>query len=177
MAYLVKESLKSEPRQYALEGILSDYRQKIISSEALVRDEKQDFWYSVTELIGEAPTPEFKFVCPNCKSLIKARKIDVGTEIKCSSCGDETKVPDVKVRQNAIFDSHLLKDANASIRNGVIILFFGIATTVATYMDAFSRGGGGYGIFWGLSVIGAGMIITGVGRRRLHYKKYPKDRK
>ena len=177
MAYLVKESLKSEPRQYVLEGILSDYRQKLISSAALVRDERQDFWYSVTELIGETPTAEFKFVCPHCKSLIKTRKIDVGIEVKCSSCGKETKVPDVKARQNALLDVHTLKEANATIRNGALVLLLGVGTTLATYMDALSRGGGGYGIFWGLSVIGAGMMVTGFGRRRLHYKKYPKTQK
>lgn len=177
MAYQVKESLTAKPRTYALEGIHSDYKQKLLAGTALVCEERQDFWYSVAELVGDAPTARFSFVCPKCKGMVPARQIDVGLETKCPRCQTLAQVPDVRARQNAVMDRHLLKEATQTLLAGAAVFVVGAGTTVAGYMDAIDRGGTSFYIFWGLAVAGAGMMITGQGRRRLYFKKYPKGGK
>lgn len=177
MAYLVKESLTAQPRTYALEGIQSDYQQKLLTGTALVCEDRQDFWYSVAELVGDAPTARFSFVCPKCKGMIPARQIDVGLEVKCPRCQSLASVPDVKARQNSLMDRHLLKEATQTLLAGSAVFVVGAGTTVASYMDALSRGGTSFYIFWGLAVIGAGMIISGFGQRSRYFKKYPKGNK
>ncbi len=173
MAYLVKETLNSNPRQYVLDGIVSDFRQKLLEGKALVRDERQNFWYTVEELIGEVPPATLKFVCPQCKTLIHGRKIDVGLSVKCGTCGHQALVPDLKAVRTAVLDRHLLKEAHRTMAYGAVLLLGGAGTTAATYLDAASRGGGGYVLFWGLIVIGAGLLIKGFGQRCLFFKKYP----
>ncbi|MES2597349.1 MAG: hypothetical protein V4662_18515 [Verrucomicrobiota bacterium] len=177
MAYQVKESLTAKPRTYALEGIHSDYKQKLLAGTALVCEERQDFWYSVAELVGDAPTARFSFVCPKCKGMVPARQIDVGLETKCPRCQNLTQVPDVKARQNSLLDRHLLKEANQTVFAGAVIFLVGAGATVAGYLDAISRNGTSFYVLWGLAVIGAGMMITGFGRRSIYFKKYPKDGK
>lgn len=174
MAYLVKETIASTPRPYVLDGIISDHRQQLLKGDALVRDERQDFWYSVAELIGEAPTPLLRFVCQHCKGMIQGRKIDTGLEVKCPKCGHPREVPDVAVLRNAVLDTQTLRQANGSLLGGFLFFAIGAGATAASYMDAISRKGGSqYSIFWGLAILGAGMMITGFSQRRRHFKVHP----
>jgi hypothetical protein len=173
MAYLVKESLTATPRKCSIEGIRSDFEQKLLNGSDLVSEEKQDFWYSVNELLEVAPVSRFFFACRKCRGMISARIIDLGLEIKCARCQAQTSVPDVKARQNAVMDRHLLKEANHTLLAGVALFILGAGTTFASYMDALSRGNTSYYIFWGLAIIGAGMMLTGYSKRRQFYKKYP----
>ncbi len=55
MGYLVKASFNAEPRAYSLEGIKTDVATGLLTPSAMVREEQDDSWHSVAELIGEEP--------------------------------------------------------------------------------------------------------------------------
>lgn len=173
MAYVVKETAQSQLRQYALEGIVSDLQQNLLAGTALVREERQNFWYSVNELAGVVPTPAFRFVCAQCKAMVSARKIDIGLTIQCSRCKGKMEVPDVKARQQAMADKHVLKQANQKLGYGAVLFLGGIGTTATSCISAMNQRDSGYVVFWGLIVVGAGMMIQAHGQRRLYFKKYP----
>ncbi|HYF34099.1 MAG TPA: hypothetical protein VD994_02325 [Prosthecobacter sp.] len=172
MAYLVKETLTSEPRRYVLDGIIGDHSQKVLAGEALVRDETQDIWYSVAELIGVSPTPQFRYLCHQCKSLIQARKIDLGLKVKCPQCSQLSVVPDVKAQQDTLLNKHLLKQAAATTKLGAFLFLLGGVATIASFTEAFDRGRGFYAVFWGLIVVGAVVILTGLAQRRSYYQRF-----
>lgn len=96
MGYLVKASFNAEPRAYALEGIKTDVEAKLLPATALVRHEKQGFWYSVDQLLGKEPVPSFRYRCKHCKTWLIARKIDVGLQLPCEKCGKMPKVPNIE---------------------------------------------------------------------------------
>src|SRR6476660_3269311 len=97
MGYLVKASPNAEFRAYvALEGIRTDVAAELLTLSALVRDEKQRFWYPVGQLLGEEPVPSFRYRCKHCKTWLIARKIDVGLQLPCEKCGKMSKGPDIE---------------------------------------------------------------------------------
>lgn len=165
MAYLVKSTLKSPPEQYTLDGIKSAHREKRMTSNAMVREEQQDFWYSVGELMGETSVKEFQFCCPICRAMTKAREIDVGLQTPCQTCGAAVLAPDIKPQADPALDRHLL-------RRGHLLLILGSAIFLGTLALSLS----GHGIFV-LSrifeLVGICMMINGYGKRSLFYQKHP----
>ena len=165
MGYLVKESLTAEPRQYDLESIRSDLERKQLAGNALVREERQDFWYSVAELVGESPAKEFEFACPRCQATIQAREIDVGLEIPCPECLEMVLAPDILPQKDPSVDQPLLRRGNRLLLIGAAIFF-------TTELLSFN----GHGIFLVsrvLELVGACMMINGYGKRKLYYLKHP----
>lgn len=177
MGYLVKASFNTEPRSYALEGIKTDVQAKILVPTALVRHEKQDFWYSVSELIGESPTPSFRYLCEHCKSWIVGRKIDVGLQIKCGKCGQMSDIPDIEARQRAVQNHDAPKQAKSLMIAGVVVASFGILSTVARYFSAMQPGGRAYAIFSGLIILGLGTFHQGWSRSAQIRRKTSSDKK
>jgi len=165
MGYLVKASFNAEPRAYSLEGIKTDVAAESLSATALVRHEKQDFWYSVGELIGESPATEFQFTCPSCQAMTQAREIDVGLEVPCQKCGESVNAPD-------ILPPAPLTDPTPDLpllKRGKRLLFWGAVITLgdlASYLC-------GYGLSIIIESVGVCMMINGYGKRQLYYLKHP----
>jgi hypothetical protein len=177
MGYLVKASFNAEPRSYALDGIRTDVKASLLSLTAMVREEKQDFWYSVGELIGEKPTAMFKFVCDQCKTMISARKIDVGLSMKCGSCSTALLVPDIEARKLAIQDHDMLKSARGMMVAGSLTALVGIICSVFTYLAANEFGAGHFLVFTGLIGGGLGVLNMGWVKRGRFYSKYSPAKK
>jgi|GEM_PF-2837817 len=166
MGYLVKASFNAEPQAYALEGIKTDVAAKLLPATALVRHEKQDFWYSVGELIGEAPAAEFQFTCPGCKETTHAREIDVGLEVPCQKCSAMVLAPDLQPVKDPAPDQHLL-------RRGKFLLTWGAVLAIGTEILALC----GHAIIGGLIIetVGICMMINGYGKRQLYYRRHPQE--
>ncbi len=164
MGYLVKSSFNAEPQTYSLERIQSDVSAGSLPATALVRHEKQDFWYSVGELIGEAPAAEFQFTCPCCKETTHAREIDVGLDMPCQKCAELIRVPDIQPVKDPAQDQPLLK-------RGAFLLTWGVVLAIGTEFLALI----GHAIIGGLIVetVGICMMINGYGKRQLYYRKHP----
>lgn len=166
MGYLVKASFNAKPQTYSLERIKSDVSSKLLQASALVRHEKQDFWYSVGELIGETPATEFHFTCPSCKETTQARDIDVGLEVPCQKCSAQVLSPDIQPVKDTAPDQHLLQ-------RGKFLLAWGAVLAIGTEILALS----GHAIIGGLIVETAGicMMINGYGKRQLYYRRHPQE--
>ncbi|WP_395746796.1 hypothetical protein [Prosthecobacter sp.] len=177
MGYLVKASFNAEPRAYALEGIRTDVDTGILPAMAMARHEKQDFWYPVSELLGESPTPSFRYLCGHCKSWLAARKIDVGLQTKCGQCGQMFDVPDVEARQRDVSSHDAPKQVKALMIAGALVASVGIISTVASYFSAVQAGTRGYSIFTGLIILGLGTFHQGWSRSSQIRRKPPLDRK
>lgn len=177
MGYLVKASYNAEPRSYALAGIQTDVKAGLLPLTAMVREEKQDFWYSVGELIGEKPSAMFKFVCDHCKAMIAARKVDVGLSIQCGSCSALLIVPDIEARKLAIQDHDMLKSARGMMIGGGLTALMGIICSVFTYLAASEFGAGHFLVFTGLIGGGLGLLNLGWIKRGRFYRKYPQAKR
>lgn len=173
MPYLVKSSITAQPRQYARVGIETDYHQKIISGTALMKHDSQDFWYPVTEFLGETACKKLRYLCEHCRAWIVSRSIDVGLKVKCPQCSKLSVVPDVQIRQLAALDRGLLTEAVSNIKFGLLVTALGIGCTVASYYDAIERSGPIYYIFGGIIVFGLGIFHRGVTQRSALKKKIP----
>lgn len=168
MGYLVKASFNAEPRAYALEGIKSDVAAGSLTVSALVRHEKQDFWYSVGELIGESPAAEFPFACPRCHEMNQAREIDVGLEVPCQKCGESVKAPD-------ILPPAPLTDPTPDLpllRRGKRLLFWGAFIIIGKLLLLMVLLPQRIGIGL-IDIVGICMMINGYGKRQLFYLKHP----
>lgn len=171
MGYLVKASFNAEPRAYSLESIKDDVAAKALTAGALVRHEKQDFWYSVGELIGESPTADFPFTCPHCQAKTEAREIDVGLEVPCQKCGSMVLAPDIKPIKPATDPTPDLP----GLRRGNHLLFWGTALVIEEILSVcYSRGGFDLTRITILELVGVCMMINGYGKRKLFYLKHPK---
>lgn len=181
MGYLVKASFDAEPRAYALEGIKTDAAAKLLSATALVRHEKQDFWYSVGELIGEAPAKPYSFACPCCQAMTQAREIDVGLEVSCQACGERVLVPDIQPIKDASSDQPLLRRGNLLLFGGLTIIIGAYAFAIAlNRTDSFLPNflppviePVGYVGSVVIVLAGVCMMINGYGKRQLYYRKHP----
>ena len=165
MTYLVKESFTAKPRSYTLEALQSDHAGKLLAGTAMVREDRQDFWYSVAELVGATPAKEFPFACPHCRATTQAREIDVGLEVSCRECGKRVMAPDVPPKKDPEADLHLL-------RRGRLLFISGAAIFLGTLIFALN----GHGIPIGsriLELVGACMMINGYGKCSLFHQKHP----
>ncbi|GEP42622.1 hypothetical protein [Brevifollis gellanilyticus] len=158
MAYLVKSTLTSPPEQHTLDGIQSAYREKRMTSNAMVREEQQDFWYSLGELMGETSAKEFQFCCPTCREMTNAREIDVGLQVPCQNCQTMILAPDIQPVTDPEPDRPLL-------RRGNLLLIVGAVILCSQFIEGRFR----------LIVSGVGicMMINGYGKRSLFYQKHP----
>lgn len=166
MGYLVKASLNAEPRAYSLESIKTDVEAKLLPVTALVRHEKQDFWYSVGELIGDSPATEFQFPCPCCKEATHAREIDVGLEVPCQKCGAMVLVSDIKPVTDPTQDLPLL-------RRGNLLLCLGAAIAIGNFILLGSDEG--LKRITLVELVGICMMINGYGKRQLYYRRHPQE--
>jgi|JI6StandDraft_1071083.scaffolds.fasta_scaffold64885_2 hypothetical protein len=163
MGYLVKASFNAEPRSYALDGIRTDVKAGLLPLTAMVREEKQDFWYSVGELIGERHTELFKFMCPHCKNLIEARKIDIGLQQKCDRCNKPSAVPDKEeLKRVMLQDGAPTKKTNGLILYGGLAALIGVTGVLFTLMTKNESSILSLGLFFGLMVSGVMALRVGV---------------
>jgi len=163
MGYLVKASFNAKPRSYALVGIRTDVKAGLLALTAMVREEKQDFWYSVGELIGGKPTESFKFMCPHCKNLIAARKIDIGLQQKCVGCGKFTAVPDKEELKRAVLQAGApTKKNNGLILYGGFAGLIGASGALFTLMTRSESSILSLGLFFGLMVSGVLAMKVGL---------------
>ena len=165
MGYLVKASFNAEPRSYALDGIRTDVKAGILPLTAMVREETQDFWYSVGELIGDSPAKEFQFDCPRCHTITHAREIDVGLKVGCQKCSEMILAPDIQPPQDPTPDLPLLRRGNRLLILGAGI-FIGDLIFSAYFGSTFL-------VSRALELMGACMMINGYGKRALYYRKHP----
>lgn len=122
MGYLVKASYNAEPRSYALAGIQADVGAGLLPLTAMVRDERQDFWYSVGELIGERTSSTHEMRCAQCRLMNTVRAIDVGLLQKCGHCRADFVVFDPESDQLQIESQKVFFRAKLKIYAGVIVL-------------------------------------------------------
>src|SRR5262245_20802121 len=110
MAYFVKPVNGAEQRM-ELGHIREALKNGLIADNWLVRDERQDFWYSIGKLMGTTASQAVTLFCPRCQTPIPARKIDIGLPAACTKCGMEVIVPDPLAVEQRQRDRHLLEDA------------------------------------------------------------------
>lgn len=161
MGYMVKDSLAAAPRQYTLERIQFERAQMLLAGNAMVREERQDFWYCVGELLGESPSKEIQFSCPHCRDTTRAREIDVRLEVRCKNCEKIILVPDTLPQNETAADRHLLRRGNQLLCWGATI-FLGMRALAAS-------GHGIYVVTPAVDIVGICMMINGYGKRRLYH--------
>lgn len=150
--YFIKEFGKPES-PIVLTGIQDGIEKGWIDAKSLVRSEHQDFWYSPLELVGKEPTPGMRFACPQCKKMLLSRKIDMGNPIRCA-CGHEMIVPDPARRQASEMARTTALAGKGRMKFGIIVMVFGIVSSVASYMAGYHH----FMLLYG--PIGAGAVLT-----------------
>jgi len=129
-----------------------------VTEQWLVRDERQDFWYSVGKLVGKVGSNPIEMACPKCRAPIAARRIDIGLPVACRECKTEVVVVDPDAVQRRHRDVELLAQAQTRAILGAIALGVGTLVTVGSYASA--RPGEAWFFWWGPMALGLGTFIA-----------------
>jgi Zn finger protein HypA/HybF involved in hydrogenase expression len=153
MAFRLKPVL-GEEQTMELAQIHQALRSGTITEQWLVREERQDFWYSVAKLIGKVESNPIALVCPRCQSPITARRIDIGLPVACPRCGAEAIVIDPEALKRRVRDRGRLVDLRKRTILSGLALVGGLTVTIGSHVA--SEGGGGMILPWGLLAFGIG---------------------
>ena len=157
MAFLVKP-VNGDARRMELTEIHDALKQKAIAENWLVRDERQDFWYSVGKLVGTTASQPVTLFCPQCAKPIAARKIDIGLPATCQNCNTTVIVPDPLAAEQRQRNEHLFLEVRRNMIFGVIALSAGAFVTLGSYFTR-ERSSGTWVLWWGPLAIGLGLFV------------------
>ncbi|MEI7776396.1 MAG: hypothetical protein WCK17_16655 [Verrucomicrobiota bacterium] len=153
MAFLVKPVF-GEAQRMEMAHIQEALKNGIIAENWLVRDERQDFWYSVGKLVGKVTSQPVTLFCPHCQTPTKARRIDIGLPVACSKCAHEVIVPDPDVAEERQRDEIRFDEVRQKAIFGGVALAVGVLVTLFTYF--YSDRNGFWILWWGPLAIGGG---------------------
>lgn len=157
MPYHVKP-VHGESRVMELSHIHDALKSGAITEQWLVRDERQDFWYSVGKLVGTVTSQPLTLFCPRCQSPIRARRIDIGLPAACPKCGTQIVVPDPDAIARRQRDEHLLIAVRQRAVFSGLALAGGSAVTLFSY--CFRAQQGGWILWWGPMAFGLGTFLV-----------------
>ena len=158
MAFNVKP-VNGEERRMELAHIREALKNGIIAENWLVRDERQDFWYSIGKLVGKVKSQPISLFCPRCRAPIPARHIDVGLPVACGKCGTQVIVPDPLDAERRLRDEHLLVEVRKRAVFSGIALAAGLLVTILTYGFPDPETGI-WLLWWGPLAFGLGTFIV-----------------
>ena len=157
MAFLLKP-LNGETRRMELSEIHDALKRGSITEQWMVRDERQDFWYSVAKLVGKVGSQPVMLFCPNCRTPIQARRIDIGLPATCPQCATAVIVPDPEAYALRQRDEHRLVAAKQKAIFSGIAFAGGLTFTVCSFLTRSQYGG--WILWWGPLAFGAGTFIV-----------------
>jgi DNA-directed RNA polymerase subunit RPC12/RpoP len=162
MAFLVKKAFGEERKMERVE-VFEAFKNGIIPENWLVRDERQDFWYSVGKLVGKVSTQPVTFDCKRCRRTLTARRIDIGLPVVCARCGSQVTVMDPLVLDRRERDEYILKDLKRQAVISGFALAFGILLPVLSFID---REDNGVWFIWGW------VLAYGIGTFAVCFPRY-----
>lgn len=166
MKYQIKPRINESPVLMDRHEVEAAAANGSLAASSLMREARQDFWYSVGEWIGSTPTPSFRYRCGKCKHWMVARKIDVGLPCRCDACLNEAIVPDTQVAQQRVANADLPKIAQQWMLGGGAVAALGLLTSFLSFRAAGDRGGGVYYLFYGLILVGGLSFLKGFSLKR-----------
>ncbi len=157
MAFIVKP-VNGEPRVMELATIREALKNGVIADNWLVRDERQDFWYSVGKLVGKIGSQPITMFCPQCRTPIAARRIDIGLPAACGKCGTQVVVPDPDEIERRQRDERRLGELRQRTVFSGVVFAAGAVVTVLTFI--FSTSQGFWILWWGPLAFGGGTFVA-----------------
>lgn len=157
MAFLVKKAFGEERKMERVE-ISEALKNSIIQENWLIRDERQDFWYSVGKFVGKIKSQPVTFVCQTCKRALTARRIDIGLPVVCAHCGSQVTVTDPLLNERRERDEQILINLkNRAVISG-LALAAGLLVTVSSFI--FRADSGVWIVWWGPLAFGLGTFAV-----------------
>ena len=157
MAFLVKKAF-GEGRKMERVEIQEALKSGVIQENWLVRDEQQDFWYSVGKLVGKVSSQPVNFACKTCRRTLTARRIDIGLSVVCAHCGAQVTVTDPLLIERRERDGRILNNVkNRAIISG-LALAAGLLVTVSSFI--FRADSGVWIVWWGPLAFGLGTFAV-----------------
>ena len=144
MAFFVKKAF-GEARKMESTELYEALRIGAIQENWLVRDERQDFWYSVGKLVGKVSSQPVTFPCATCKRTLTARRIEIGLPVVCAHCGSPATVTDPLLAERRQRDELILKDLKKRATISGFVLAAGVLVTLLSFVF---RGESGVWILW-----------------------------
>lgn len=157
MAFLVKP-VNGETQRMELVHIREALKNGIIAENWLVRDERQDFWYSVGKLVGKVTSQPVVFFCRKCLGSIRARRIDIGLPVNCEKCRAQAIVPDPEENERRLRDEGRMQVAKRKAIAGGLALGLGIFVTGLSYISRDKSGG--WVLLWEPLAFGFGTFVV-----------------
>ncbi len=157
MAFFVKKAF-GEARKMERVEIQQALKNGIIEENWLVRDERQDFWYSVGKLVGKVSSQPVTFPCPACKRTLTARRIDIGLPVVCAHCGSQVTVTDPLQIDRRERDEVILSDLKKRAIVSGLVLAAGFLVTVLSFV--FRGESGVWIVWWGPLAFGIGTFAV-----------------
>jgi DNA-directed RNA polymerase subunit RPC12/RpoP len=166
MAFLVKKAL-GEARKMERVEIQEALKNRVIEENWLVRDERQDFWYSVGKLVGKVSSQPVNFACETCRRTLTARRIDIGLPVVCTHCGAQVMVTDPLLIERRERDEQILINLkNRAVISG-LALAAGLLVTVSSFI--FRADSGVWIVWW---VVWWGPLAFGLGTFAVGFPQY-----
>ena len=153
MAFLVKKAFGEERRMERVE-IQEALKNAVIQENWLVRDERQDFWYSVGKLVGKVSSQPVQFVCQTCNKTLTARRIDIGLPVVCAHCGSQVSVTDPLLFERRRRDMRILIILKKRAVISGLALAAGFFVTLLSFV--LRNKSGGWILWWGPLAFGLG---------------------
>jgi DNA-directed RNA polymerase subunit RPC12/RpoP len=178
MAFLVKKAFGEERKMERVE-IQEAIKHGVIQENWLVRDERQDFWYSVGKLVGNVSSRPVHIVCQTCKKALTARRIDIGLPVVCAHCGSNVTVTDPLVSDRRERDEYILKDLKRQAVISGLALAFGVLLPVISFIYRDENGVwfvSGWPLAFGLGTFAVCFPRYLLLKRKLHRDKSAKEK-
>ena len=157
MAFLVKKAFGEERKMERVE-IQEALKNGIIQENWLVRDERQETWYSVGKLVGKVSSQPVSFVCQTCRKTLSARRIDIGLPVICAHCGSQVTVTDPLLIERRERDGQILSNLKTKAIISGLALAVGILLPLLSYI--FRDKTGVWVFWWGPFVFGLGTFAV-----------------
>ncbi|MEO6788369.1 MAG: hypothetical protein ABI318_19775 [Chthoniobacteraceae bacterium] len=157
MAFLVKKAFGEERKMERVQ-LIEALKNGIIAEDWLVRDERQDFWYSIGKLVGKVSSQPVAFVCQTCKRTLTARRIDIGLPVVCAHCGSKVTVTDPLADDRRERDEFILSDLKRRAVLSGLALAFGILVILVSFI--FREKNGVWIFLWGPLAFGFGTFVV-----------------
>lgn len=153
MAYFVKP-VNGEEKKMELAEIHEALKGGALTEQWLVRDERQDFWYSVGKLVGKVSSNPIEQLCPKCQARIAARRIDIGLPASCPKCETQVVIIDPDAVQRRLRDRAILASLKQRAILGASALALGLVISVGSFV--FAKPGEIWFFWWGPFAFGLG---------------------
>ena len=157
MAFFVKKAFV-EARRMERAEIQEALKNGTVQESWLVRDERQDFWYSVGKLVGKVSSQPVTFPCLTCKKTLTAHRIDIGLPVVCAHCGSHVTVTDPLSIERRQRDELILNDLKKRAIVSGLVLAAGVLVTLLSFV--FRGESGVWILWWGPLVFGIGTFAV-----------------